>query len=281
MRDDLAGPKNSVPRDVMGTAVEPGTLVFRCNICGEHSLIELGELRRETGWCSGCGSSARRRAIIRVLAIELFGQSIALPDFPERPDLKGLGMTDWKDYAPRLAEKFAYQNTFYHQEPRLDISDPKIPPNLIASQDFVISADIFEHVRAPISQAFDNVWTILRPGGVFILTVPYCPGRETVEHFPELNEFRMIEREGSYILRNVTKTGNVQEFDRLVFHGGPGATLEMRVFGEQALLQHLRGTGFEAITVHRTPDFVHGVWWPEPWSLPISARKPRSALTRK
>jgi hypothetical protein len=102
------------------------------------------------------------------------------------------------------------------------------------------------------------------------------PLPKTIEHFPALNDFTLIEKDSSYVLRNVTESGAVQEFEQLVFHGGPGSVLEMRVFGEEDLLQHLRGAGFEDTKVYRTPDFLHGVWWPEPWSLPISARKTTS-----
>jgi hypothetical protein len=48
----------------------------------------------------------------------------------------------------------------------------------------------------------------------------------------------------------------------------------MRVFSETALIQHLKNAGFSDIKVHRTADLVHGIWLPEPWALPISARKP-------
>jgi len=194
-------------------------------------------------------------------------------------EITGLGLTDWDNYATKLAEKFAYHNTFYHQEPKLDIVDLAIPPDLIDSQDFIISSDVFEHVTPPVDLAFQNAWRILRPGGVLVLTVPYGLQSETVEHFPELHDFSLIEREGSYVIRNVTKTGEVQEFANLVMHGGPGATVEMRVFAERDLVGRLRKANFNAVTIHRTPDFVHGIWWPEPWSLPITARKPAAKPT--
>jgi hypothetical protein len=50
----------------------------------------------------------------------------------------------------------------------------------------------------------------------------------------------------------------------------------MRVFSENALVQHLKDAGFADIKVHRTVDLVHGIWWPQPWSLPMSARKPKA-----
>ena len=251
-------------------------LHFRCNICGENSQIETQLLTREFPSCHACGSTARTRATMRVLSISLFGRCLALPDFPESQEITGLGMTDSEGYACALRKKFHYLNTYYHQEPRLDISSKEVPSDLIGSADFIISSEVFEHVIPPVSLAFENVWKMLKPGGAFILTVPYGTQPDTIEHFPELNEFEIIEENGSYSLRNVTKDGTLQEFGDLVFHGGPGSTLEMRVFAEAALPKHLQSAGFEAIEVHRTPDLAHGIAWPEPWSFPISAIKPAS-----
>ena len=253
------------------TTPKPGTLCFRCNICGEHCQTALDRLGREEGSCKGCGSCSRMRAVISVLSTELFGKSLLLEDFPAHPDIRGLGMTDWAGYAATLAEKFRYQNTYYDQEPRLDISAVEIPVQLLAN-DFVISSEVFEHVVPPVSRAFENVAKMLKPGGLFILTVPYTNKKETIEHFPDLYDFTVVEDHQTFVLRNKTREGVTQEFRNLVFHGGPGATLEMRAFSENSIIQHLRNAGFHAIKIHREPDFAHGVWWPQPWALPISAR---------
>jgi SAM-dependent methyltransferase len=260
---------------IMARAItqDPGTLWFHCNICDKPSLTDVRCLTRDVETCQNCHSTARARAIIRVLSTELFGDNFLLPEFPTHREIRGLGMTDWKGAAVKLAEKFEYRNTYYHKEPRLDISAASIPSELMTN-DFVISSDVFEHVAPPVSRAFENVWKMLKPGGVLVLTVPYGTHAETIEHFPELNEFSLLKKDGSFVLRNKTKTGVVQEFSDLVFHGGPGSTLEMRVFSESAVIQHLKDAGFADIKVHRTADLVHGIWWPEPWSFPISARKP-------
>jgi SAM-dependent methyltransferase len=255
--------------------MEPGTLCFECNICGERCLVAAAQLQRETASCEACGSSPRLRAVIRALSLSLFGQNLVLPDFPVSREISGLGMTDWEGYAVRLAEKFRYTNTYYHKEPKLDISNSEVPERLVQSSDFIISSEIFEHVVPPVLRAFQNAFKLLKPGGILILTVPYGTQAETVEHFPELNDFNIIANDESYRLENVTQSGEVQEFHDLIFHGGPGSTLEMRVFAEAALLQHLAEAGFETITVHRTPDFPHGIWWPQPWAFPLSARRPR------
>ena len=256
----------------LSSSCEPGTLCFRCNICGESCQTALDRLGREDVSCNGCGSIPRARAVIRTLALELFGTNLLLSDFPARPDIRGLGMTDWQGYADRLAEKFSYRNTYYHQEPRLDISAVEIPVDLLAN-DFIISSEVFEHVVPPVSRAFENVAKMLKPGGLFILTVPYESNKETIEHFPELYDFTVVRDNETFVLKNRTREGVIQEFRNLVFHGGPGTTLEMRIFSEDSPIQHLRDAGFHAIKVHREPDFVHGIWWPlSEAALPISAR---------
>jgi hypothetical protein len=47
----------------------------------------------------------------------------------------------------------------------------------------------------------------------------------------------------------------------------------MRVFAEADLERQLAAAGFTEITIHRQPYFRYGIWWPQPWSWPISARK--------
>jgi hypothetical protein len=131
---------------------------------------------------------------------------------------------------------------------------------------------VFERVVPPVSRAFENVSKMLKPKGLFILTVPYTKNKETVEHFPELYDFTVVEDHEAFFLRNETREGAVQEFRNFVFHRGPGTTLEMRVFSENSIIQHLRKAGSHAIKVYHEPDFAHGVWWPQAWALPISAR---------
>lgn len=113
----------------------------------------------------------------------------------------------------------------------------------------------------PVARTSDNVFRLLKPGGLFILTVPFGTQPKTIEHFPELHDFQIVETDGKYVLTNVTREDVVQRFDRLVFHGGPGMTLEMRVFAECDLIKHLAAAGFLETEVHRNPLFQYGIWW--------------------
>ncbi|MBI4808476.1 MAG: methyltransferase domain-containing protein [Nitrosomonadales bacterium] len=247
-------------------------LRFRCNVCGRPARAPLSKITREQPTCR-CGSSVRLRALVHVLSLGLFGVSRALPDFDRRPDIVGVDMSGAATYAGRLAEKIGYTNTFLHKSPHLDITAPD--PTWLGKCDFVISSDVLEHVAPPVSPAFRNMMLLLKPGGVLVFTVPYAKTGNTVEHFPALHDFHLETHDRERILVNVTAQGERQEFDHLVFHGGEGETLEMRVFSETAVLKELQQAGFEDIRIHKEPCLEFGIFWPQDWSLPISARRPK------
>lgn len=255
----------------------PEILVFQCNVCGATCQFPLEKLDRETDSCARCRSTPRIRAIVDILARHLIGRSMPLPQFPDHAPLRGIGLTDSENYASRLAEKFDYQNTYLHQEPQFDIIAP-LSSDRLGAYDFVIASEIFEHVPPPVSRAFENACRLLKPGGLFVMTVPYGTQQETVEHFPELNEFTISEADGTHILINRTRQGAVQRYDQLVFHGGPGSTLEMRIFSQPDLAQHFADAGFAEVTFYRDPVLRYGIDWPQSWSRPITARKGRFSI---
>jgi len=208
---------------------DPRSIVsFRCNLCGRPNAVRFEQLDRETSTCQGCGSTVRFRAIADLLVNALFGQDLRLDEIGPRKDIAGIGLSDADAYALPLARKFDYTNTFFHKEPRLDIANA--PQSWAGKYDFVIASDVFEHVVPPISKAFINTRRLLKPGGVFVFTVPFKLDGETVEHFPELFDFSVAMDDGEWTLRNRTIDGRHQTYSDLIFHGGPGSTLEMRVF---------------------------------------------------
>jgi len=198
-----------------------------------------------------------------------------LEEVTTRKDLRGLGLTDSENYASRLKVKFNYQNTYFHREPRMDIA-ANLPPEKVGIYDFVTSSEIFEHVVPPVGRAFENAYRLLKPGGLLLLSVPYGTQPDTIEHFPELFDFTVAATDDHYVLTNRTREGVIQKFDKLVFHGGPGSTLEMRIFSESDLLRCLQAAGFTEARVRREFVFQYGIWWPQTWSWPVSARKPIS-----
>lgn len=245
---------------------------FTCNICGTHTQCDESLLGREEASCHACGSTVRMRAIVHHVSLAVLGRSIPLTEFPNRPDIRGLGLSDWDGYAIPLSKCFRYTNTYYHCEPRLDIT--QVPDDLAGSCDFVISTDVFEHVCPPVSPAFEGARKLLKPGGTLVLTVPFMlEESETREHFPNLHEFEIVESAGGRPHLVNTRPDRSQEFfDDLIFHGGPGHTLEMRLFARDSLQRELEAAGFSNIRFDADPVPDFGIHWQHPWSIPIIAR---------
>ena len=260
-----------LPADTDPAALAPEAIVpFRCNLCGTRNVVAFAQLARETPSCAGCGSTVRFRAIAHVLTTELFGADATVVDLPKRKDIVGIGLSDAPAYALPLARKFRYTNTYFHTEPRVDIAN--VPPEMCGRYDFLIASDVFEHVAPPVSRAFVNARRILKPGGVFVFTVPFELEGDTVEHFPDLADFRTVEANGRWTLYNRTRDGRDEAFGDLVFHGGTGTTLEMRVFSRAALEREFDEAGFSSVRVAAEPCLARGIVWPDSWSVPMVAR---------
>src|SRR5262249_4937635 len=95
---------------------------------------------------------------------------------------------------------------------------------------------------------------------------------QTIEHYPELHDYRVVQFGSEYVVLNRTKHGKYIVHQKPVFHGGPGATLEMRIFCRDGLLRQLERAGFECnVRADNAPQW--GIIHKVPWSLPILARK--------
>jgi SAM-dependent methyltransferase len=122
-----------------------------------------------------------------------------------------------------------------------------------------------------VARAFANARRLLKPRGVLIFSVPFSLASDTVEHFPDLHDYRLIEGNGAWRLENRAADGRLQVFTDLVFHGGPGTTLEMRLFSRAALEREFRAAGFARMRIADEPFPEHGIVWPQPWSVPMVA----------
>jgi SAM-dependent methyltransferase len=252
-----------------------GHVPFRCNVCGAANRVPPERFSREVPSCAGCGSSVRMRAVIRCLSLMLFGRSLCLTEMPADRSRRGLGISDWEGYATRLAALFSYENTFFHTEPLVDIADP--PQRFSGAFDFVIASDVLEHVAPPAQRGFAGAFSLLKPGGALVFSVPFMKGPQTIEHFPTLYDYQLLRFGEEYYLLNRRADGSYELFDNLIFHGGPGDTLEMRFFCESDLLDQLERAGFEQIAIHTEHDPWAGVIHEEVCSVPITARRPEHA----
>ena len=236
--------------------IESNTHLFQCNICGACSRLPKSLIQERDGKsCLKCGSSKRLRTVAAALSLHLEGGVKILKGAKPNKSIIGFGLSDSILYSRQLSSLYAYQNTFYHRSPYLDITN--LTECRYESADFVIASDVFEHIPQPIQVAFDNLYKLLKPGGICIFSVPYSFDVNTSEHFPDLFKYKIKKISGKRVLVNETSSGEVQRFDDLSFHGGRGATLELRLFSLPALLEHFNKAGFDQVSIfeQELPEF--------------------------
>ena len=203
--------------------------------------------------------------------MELFGHSLILADFPRLKSVRGLGMSDKGCYASILEEKFDYRNTFYDREPRFDFSQPH--SGLSGTLDFVLSADVLEHVAPPVESTLMEVYRLLKPHGFLVATVPCSSGEMLREHFPDLDQYRILPLGGAPVLINRRRDGHLEVTDNLIFHEGFGATLEMRQFTVPALYEKLLASRFTDVRFFNENVPEIGILFDRDVSQPLIAAK--------
>ena len=127
----------------------------------------------------------------------------------------------------------------------------------------------------------DGAWTVVNrraDGGTDFfprIAVDEGPGPcfgHTREHFPNLHDWTLQTEAGETILLNKQRSGETEVFHNLVFHGGAGLALEMRLFTRNCLEKDLRAAGFNAIEFESQETAEWGIFFPYAWSRPLIAR---------
>ena len=75
-------------------------------------------------------------------------------------------------------------------------------------------------------------------------SLPYSLEPDTHEHLPELCNYRLVDVDGCWRLENRAVHRRQQLFSALVFHGGPGSSLEMRLFSRNDPIREFADAGF-------------------------------------
>lgn len=255
--------------------------MYTCNITGNtfdlNGNDKISEKHRELACRFGYNS--RFRAICYVFTKLFYGDCKIISQLNNNKNLKGIGMSD-SGWATIFEQKFNYINTFYNTYPYLDIYNEEHLKNY-DNLDFIISSDVFEHIDPypSIQIAFDNLYKILKKGGNLIFSVPYTNG-EHKEHYPNLYNYTIKKIDDNYVLYNTTIHNKEEIFNDLCFHGGPGNTLEMRVFSKNSIISFLENSGFCDIIFYEITEDMnkYGIFWSinnnDNCSLIISAKKP-------
>jgi SAM-dependent methyltransferase len=237
---------------------DPEWTAFLCNVCGTSNYLPRRRLVREDGSCSKCQCYGRLRSMMYAVTSRFSPDEAVLARMLPRKEIRGLGCSDW-GYTGYLAEKFDYVNTFYDHDPRLDLCSVDWSCWAPGSFDFITCTDVLEHVEPPVGRTLENMYRLLKPGGVAILTAPTTLEPATCEHFPDLYDWRIATEGEKRVLLNRRRNGADERFDDLCFHGGEGLTLEFRRFSRQGLIDGVQQAGLRAATIHETSVEAHAI----------------------
>ncbi len=123
---------------------------------------------------------------------------------------------------------------------------------------------MFEHICPPVQPAFDNLARLLKTGGFAVFSTPWELRGDTVEPFPNLSDWQLVNLRSGYVPVNRTAGAQLEIFENLTFHDGPGSILEMRVFSKSGLLANCERAGFADAGIG--PDYPpFGIIW-DKWS---------------
>jgi SAM-dependent methyltransferase len=158
-------------------------------VCGRLSIffcLEQGSFRN-TMICLFCRSAARNRHVAKAILglVDRGGKSIA--DLPGTGDVT-IYNTSTNDCFSRVLRGYpGYFSSCYKEglatgteiSPRTSCQNIEALTYPDNSFDFVITEDVFEHVRRP-EEGFREICRVLRPGGYHVFTVPFHFDRPTL-----------------------------------------------------------------------------------------------------
>jgi SAM-dependent methyltransferase len=207
--------------------VQPSALAvraFRCPLCGPGLLVRLS--RDPIGVrCLRCGASAITLSVATVLrAIRPAFGSERVYELSSRGPLFEFLRTQVSDLTYSECFDDVPPGAVRNGVPCQDVERLTFEN---ASFDVCTSTEVFEHVPDD-ARGFSEIYRVLRPGGIFLFTVPLSDAERTVERARKRN-------------------GRVEHLLPPEYHGdrirGQGRVLVFRDYGRD-ILQRLRSAGF-------------------------------------
>jgi SAM-dependent methyltransferase len=214
--------------------LQPGALAarpFTCPICGPSLMVRLA--REPIGVrCLRCAGSAITLSLVSVLkAVRPGFRGEALYELSARGPLYAFLRRE----VPRLTVSEYFDNAKPGERidgvPCEDVQRLTFPDGAF---DVCTSTEVFEHV-ADDAAGFREIRRVLRPGGIFVFTVPLSGAPVTVE-------------------RAVLRNGRVEHVLPPEYHGdrirGAGRVLAFRNYGTD-IADRLRAAGFADAVIDR------------------------------
>jgi hypothetical protein len=233
----------------------------RCAVCGEKVDLTDAKLHREIPICPLCHSNPRFCGIALAVNRAMYGDvETPLLQRPQRKTVAALGVSDDFRYASILDRLFTYTNTYFHQEPRLDITSVE-GTGAFRDLDLIVCSDVVEHTLTSVLIPLQNFHRMLKPGGVAVVSAPTFDMASTIEWYGGAKTINIVQTGTEYSVEWTNLKGDVYVDASPRFHGGPGQVLEMRVMAHRDLVDTAHAAGFKAVTV----EFDQG--WGYSWPL--------------
>jgi SAM-dependent methyltransferase len=163
--------------------------IGRCTVCGRLTIIFCldSESLRNSMICIFCRSASRNRHVAKAI-LGIVGKGVAsIADIPAAGNVTIYNTATDDCFSRALKDYGGYFSSCYKDglatgteiSPRTSCQNIEALTYADSSFDFVITEDVFEHVRHP-EKGFREIFRVLRPGGYHVFTIPFHFDRPTV-----------------------------------------------------------------------------------------------------
>lgn len=163
----------------------PALLKGKCNICGRRTVFWDFSGNPETFFCHHCGSSARNRAIGKLILMERDPAGESIKSMRRDKDMSGYIASGYGALAKILKTKNFIISEYFEDLPVGSVSDGIRREDLTGMTfpdetfDIAITESVLEHVNDPF-KSFAEVNRVLKKSGIYLFTIPFESIGETV-----------------------------------------------------------------------------------------------------
>jgi hypothetical protein len=228
---------------------------------------------------------SRNRALWYILSHYLFGKLVILNNVPQNKAIRGLGIND-SNYSKYLSMAFDYKNykifnkrsfsTMTETETNTMIDLYNVNFYIHNNYNFITCTEIMSHLSPypGLNIVFKNLHTMLRPGGVLILSTPYSFDGRYIERHPSLYKYEIVSKaentgtlktdEPQWCIKNIRADGANEIINSpIIYNRDDPSSIEMRKLNYAELNHLLVEAGFKDIIFKRIDADMNynGIHW--------------------